>query len=916
LAAREKKLPTPLAATGTTTINREVIGDEYVRDLADIGQRMRIYTRMRRGDGAVNTSLLAIEKPILGARWEVAGEDDIAEACREELFSTDRGAHFDPPLLEMAVEHLLGMFQYGFAACEPFWELGPDGKVHCTNLTLIRQESVRTFRLDEAGRLKELVQYTSAIDDGWREISVPVDQLMMAVHAREGSDYSGVAIIRSSYRPFIERDTIRKTRLWHHDRFGAGTPVATYPEKATDAQKAEIDEALESFRAGSRTYLALPYGSDITLVGGSGSGLDPTPELSALASEIAKNTLSQLTELGTSGNSGNRALGESFAEVLRNALQGYAERIAAIVRRQLLTPFVKWNFGENAEVPKLTVRVTLGGVAELLAAIQMAVTAGLKLEPEDIASIRDELELPEIEAKELERRINERQVAADKVKRDAESGDDEDDEEKGKKPLAIAAGEHLLGERQYSSTQFDLPKRAASWLSVLQAKIADDDLAEAGRETDPHVTVRYGLHTEDPDDVREILADAWPATIEMGRTSFFQTPIGDAVFVYAKSWEVEELNERLAKLPHTTTHAEFIPHITLAYVKPGMGGKYADDNAVAGKVFKVNDLTFSSKNGTETKIPLGQRYRLTEPGPQPLEGRLPDYIGRMRPARVVEIEEKYVKPKLLAELLDREAVRASADVHDVLREIDAALVDQVKSLAQQGGPVLVEKIASVSVPPKLQKKLTKAIAGAAARAHTIGRDSVRAELERQGLDLLNAPITRRKSLMEWLFAPLVTLADPDLYGGLAAFLKKLIELAAEQELAARELAAKNAAMAAISAEATAAIRDSIDYVELARRVQSDLEDRSIAAVESRVTQTLNVSFGQGRAETGELFGSAIESHIRSAVLDGGTCDHCARHDGDEFTFGDPSAPDLPDPECEGRWRCRCIWFYELARRVA
>ena len=137
--------------------------------------------------------------------------------------------------------------------------------------------------------------------------------------------------------------------------------------------------------------------------------------------------------------------------------------------------------------------------------------------------------------------------------------------------------------------------------------------------------------------------------------------------------------------------------------------------------------------------------------------------------------------------------------------------------------------------------------------------------------------------------------------------------ATEQETSARELGARNAAIAAISAEATAG---AIDYIALAKRVQSDLEDRSIGAVENRVTQVLNVSFGHGRAESGELFGQSIERQIRTAVLDGNTCQWCAEHDGNEFDFGDPAAPDLPDADCDGRWNCRCFYFFELARAVA
>ncbi len=738
MAARDRKnIPSPLAATGTTTINREVVGDEYVTSLQDMGQRMRTYTRMRRGDGAVNTSLLAIEKPILGGSWDVGGDDEIAEACRDELFSTDRGAAHDPPLLEMAVEQLLGMFQYGFAAAEPFWELLEDGRVHCTNLTLIRQESVRTFKLDSQGFLESLVQ--NIMSPSYREITVPAAQLMLAVHAREGSDYSGVAIIRPSYRAFIERDTIRKTRLWHHDRFGAGTPIATYGESASDDDKLDVDAALESFRAGSTTFLSLPFGTTIQLVGGQ-SGYDPTSELGALAGEIAKNTLSQLMELGTGDNTGNRALGQSLGGVLKAALQGYAERIATIVRRQILTPFVKWNFGDTAEVPEITVRVTLTGVSELFEAVMMATEAGMKLEPEDIVALRDELELEPIDIEEIKRRIDARK---------------------------------------------------------------------------PDITA--------------------PAPGE----------------------------------------------------KPAPNAK------------------------PDLKLVAGAK-KLSEPVATLEVDALPDYLGRLRPAKVVALENEFVKPKLLADALDREAVRATADVHDVLKEIDAALVSQVKALAEKGGQALALHITDITVPGRLTTKLRKAIAGAARRTSEIGSTSVRKELERQGLDVGSAAFTRRMSFSDRLNS-LFTFGDPDLYGGLAAFLKTLIEIATQREVTAREQGAQQSALAALGDAAT---EQELDFAAIAQRVQSELEDRSVAAVESRVTQVLNVSFGHGRVEEGRLFGSNIESQIRSEVLDGNTCQWCAEHDGDEYEFGDSSAPDLPDANCDGTYNCRGIWIYALARRAA
>jgi hypothetical protein len=691
---------------------------------------MRVYTRMRRGDGAVNTSLLAIEKPILGARWDVAGDDDLAQACRDELFSSDRAQPWDPPILEQAVEHLLGMFQYGFAACEPIWEIGDDGNVHCTRITRIRQESVRTIRLDTREQPEVLIQYTNQLDGGWREIEVPINQLMLAVHAREGADYTGVALIRSSYRAFLERDTIRKTRLWHHDRFGAGTPTAEYPENAGDDAKRDVDEALENWRSGTKTFIAVPFGTKLDVKGGqSMTGTGPVEELASLAAEIAKNTLSQLTEFGTSGNTGNRSLGTSFAELLRQALQGYAERVAQIIRRKLLMPFVRWNFGETVDVPELTVRVSLAGVTELLSAITMATAAGLTLEPEDIAAIRDELELPEIELEELTRRIEQRRLDAQKTK-----------------------------------TAID---------------------AKTDPKTDPK---------SDP-----------------------------------------------------------------------------------------------------TKEPK----QLDDPPPAPMLA--PDYLGRFRPAKIVGLEEKFVKPRLLGDQLDREATRATADVHDVLRDIDRDLAAQVRGFAEQGADVLTAKVAKLAVPNALRIRLRRAMDTAAERARNVGAESVREELQRQGLER-----AAEKTLAERLRR---LFADREFFGGFRRMMRSMLDLFVDREITAREQGAQDAALAAVTDGARASVP--ADAAAIAARVKAMLEERSVSAVESRVTSVINVSFGQGRSETGQLFGQEIDTQIRSEVLDGNTCDWCSEHDGDEFDFGDPNAPELPDPNCDGQWRCRGFWFYQL-----
>jgi 2'-5' RNA ligase len=168
-------------------------------------------------------------------------------------------------------------------------------------------------------------------------------------------------------------------------------------------------------------------------------------------------------------------------------------------------------------------------------------------------------------------------------------------------------------EYDYSSTQLDLPPETATAIQQLGAKIPDADLAKDGRETEPHITVKYGLHGNDPEQVRALLADEPPITVKLGKTSIFpDSGSGDVVKVDVDSPALHALNKKIADaLPHTDTHPEYKPHATVAYVKKGMGAKYAGDASLAGHTVALHSLTFSGKDGQKVEIPLGGKASAT-----------------------------------------------------------------------------------------------------------------------------------------------------------------------------------------------------------------------------------------------------------------------------------------------------------------
>ncbi len=138
----------------------------------------------------------------------------------------------------------------------------------------------------------------------------------------------------------------------------------------------------------------------------------------------------------------------------------------------------------------------------------------------------------------------------------------------------------------------------------IQDQIADNDIYKPddqgyGREEHPHVTVLYGLITENFDAVKDLLLHFGQPWIEFDdKTSIFE-PEGndyDVVKVDVISSGLEKMNDALWKdFEVKTDHPDYKPHLTIAYVKKGTGKKY-DGLPVKLKKMRVTELEFSDHN--------------------------------------------------------------------------------------------------------------------------------------------------------------------------------------------------------------------------------------------------------------------------------------------------------------------------------
>lgn len=190
---------------------------------------------------------------------------------------------------------------------------------------------------------------------------------------------------------------------------------------------------------------------------------------------------------------------------------------------------------------------------------------------------------------------------------------------------------HPITGRKFSSTQVNLSFEDAERVKQISlALIPDDELdPEEGREDRAHVTIKYGIHAEDPYDVAKALEGIGPVRAIIGKISIFDTnPDYDVVKFDVQSTDLKKLNKVIAEATEVTdTQPSYSPHLTLAYVKKGFGQKYVGmTTELTGLHLEFGYVLFSSRNGSETEILLSEivhqdEWKYSEDQPRDERGR-------------------------------------------------------------------------------------------------------------------------------------------------------------------------------------------------------------------------------------------------------------------------------------------------------
>jgi 2'-5' RNA ligase len=155
-------------------------------------------------------------------------------------------------------------------------------------------------------------------------------------------------------------------------------------------------------------------------------------------------------------------------------------------------------------------------------------------------------------------------------------------------------------------TQVDLPPAAAAEVVAAALQIPDSELAVSGRESCPHITLKYGVKEDIPALVA-VLKDQKPFTVTLGKLHVFGGHSVAPVVAAAHAPELFELKNLInVAVGNRPDDYIYTPHVTLAYVKSENADKYEDSDILEGVTFQVHVITLVTKEKEKSQVLLGK----------------------------------------------------------------------------------------------------------------------------------------------------------------------------------------------------------------------------------------------------------------------------------------------------------------------
>jgi 2'-5' RNA ligase len=161
-----------------------------------------------------------------------------------------------------------------------------------------------------------------------------------------------------------------------------------------------------------------------------------------------------------------------------------------------------------------------------------------------------------------------------------------------------------------NSLQINIPFAFHKLFESMAKRINTEDLAGKGLHVgSPHITLRYGINTTNVKEIKDVCHNFFPFFIKFGITSSFPPTVFSEgtvpLIVKIESNQLVALNSYIdKKLPVIPANFDYVPHMTLAYIKPNSVEKYLNMDLISGMEFITKNLVLVHKDNSEVVIKM------------------------------------------------------------------------------------------------------------------------------------------------------------------------------------------------------------------------------------------------------------------------------------------------------------------------
>jgi hypothetical protein len=363
--ARGTIAPPSNATTELGSANTEPLRD-VVPELGTRRQALLKYREMINNDAAVNVSLRSMKVPILGADYfvepasEAPQDIEISDFVRYNLLEG-----LNAPFLN-SLEDILHFFEDGYAVLESVYEQRewvPVRKgANRRRYTMLRKlavrpaNSIKEFQYDDQGGPRGVVQQARDAKGAVKDVTIPIDKLIIFTFNKRGGNLEGTSILRSSYKHWYYKDVLYRIDAIQKERHGIGVPFIELPPGYSPDDRDFALQLVRNIRTNEEAGFVIPPGYDMGFKKPEGELVDVLASVEHHNGMIMMNTMSQFLLMGIQDSGGGgRATSGSHQNMYEKSLRFVATLICQYINMFLIPPLVAYNF-DTDKFPRLNVR--------------------------------------------------------------------------------------------------------------------------------------------------------------------------------------------------------------------------------------------------------------------------------------------------------------------------------------------------------------------------------------------------------------------------------------------------------------------------------------------------------------------------------------------------------------------------------